>query len=176
MKALTICQPWAWAIVHGPKRIENRTWPTAYRGPLLIHAGMNRTWYTPILNDGSNVPPANALVYGALIGMATLVDCCRPDKLKEPWHSSPFAEGPICWALAEIRPFAHPLPMKGAQGLWNVPGDLDDLVRELMPDAPRVACDGCGWKGRVSEMDPGEDGADETIRCPRCGSPGWTFD
>ena len=26
MKALTIKQPWAWAITHGTKRVENRTW------------------------------------------------------------------------------------------------------------------------------------------------------
>lgn len=32
MKALTVCQPWAWAIVHHTKRIENRSWETMYRG------------------------------------------------------------------------------------------------------------------------------------------------
>ena len=39
MKALSVRQPWAWAIVAGWKPIENRTWATDYRGPLLIHAG-----------------------------------------------------------------------------------------------------------------------------------------
>lgn len=38
MKALSIQQPWAWAIVKRDKRVENRTWPTTYRGPVLIHA------------------------------------------------------------------------------------------------------------------------------------------
>jgi hypothetical protein len=85
---------------------------------------MNRAWYTPILNDGSKAPPAHALVYGAIVGVATLVDCCRLDELKEPWHSSPFAEGPWCWALANVRAFAHPVPMKGAMGLWNAPENL----------------------------------------------------
>ncbi|MHC4404130.1 MAG: ASCH domain-containing protein [Planctomycetota bacterium] len=42
MKALTICQPWAWAIIHGPKPVENRGWATKYRGPLAIHAGQSR--------------------------------------------------------------------------------------------------------------------------------------
>lgn len=41
MKALTVQQPYAWAIVHGGKDVENR--PTGivgdYRGPLAIHAG-----------------------------------------------------------------------------------------------------------------------------------------
>jgi hypothetical protein len=39
MKALTVQQPWAWAIIHGTKRIENRTTAWKYRGPLAIHAG-----------------------------------------------------------------------------------------------------------------------------------------
>jgi hypothetical protein len=44
VKCLTVCQPWAWAIVHGRKHVENRTWATDYRGPLLIHAGGSRRW------------------------------------------------------------------------------------------------------------------------------------
>lgn len=44
MKALTICQPYAELIARGDKPIENRTWPTHYRGPLLIHAGKSRAW------------------------------------------------------------------------------------------------------------------------------------
>lgn len=28
----------------GEKRVENREWPTSYRGPLLIHAGKSREW------------------------------------------------------------------------------------------------------------------------------------
>ena len=40
MKVLSIRQPWAWAIVAGFKPVENRTWKTGYRGPLLIHAGL----------------------------------------------------------------------------------------------------------------------------------------
>lgn len=39
MRALTIRQPWAGRIAHGDKRVENRTWGTAYRGLLLVHAG-----------------------------------------------------------------------------------------------------------------------------------------
>jgi hypothetical protein len=39
VKALSIRQPWAWAILHAGKRLENRDWKgCAYRGPILIHA------------------------------------------------------------------------------------------------------------------------------------------
>lgn len=42
MRILTVRQPWAWAIVHGGKDVENRTRNIAgaYRGPVAIHAGM----------------------------------------------------------------------------------------------------------------------------------------
>ena len=43
MKALSIRQPWAWLIVNGHKDIENRSWPTRFRGPVLIHAAKGMT-------------------------------------------------------------------------------------------------------------------------------------
>lgn len=36
--ALSIKQPWAALVVQGLKTIEVRRWPTARRGPILIHA------------------------------------------------------------------------------------------------------------------------------------------
>jgi hypothetical protein len=46
MKALSLTQPWASLVVAGAKKLETRSWPTYYRGPLLIHAfeGISRVW------------------------------------------------------------------------------------------------------------------------------------
>lgn len=41
--ALSIRQPWLWAILKAGKRIENRKWKTSYRGPLLLHAAKGCT-------------------------------------------------------------------------------------------------------------------------------------
>jgi hypothetical protein len=38
MKALSVRQPWAWAIIYALKNVENRGWPIHYRGDILIHA------------------------------------------------------------------------------------------------------------------------------------------
>ncbi len=38
MKALSIKQPWAWAILNAGKDIENRNWKTNFRGKFYIHA------------------------------------------------------------------------------------------------------------------------------------------
>jgi hypothetical protein len=42
MKALTLWQPWSWAIAHAGKRIENRTWRPlgcVINQQIAIHAG-----------------------------------------------------------------------------------------------------------------------------------------
>lgn len=43
MKALSIRQPWAWAILHTGKSVENRDWYTEYRGRVLLHASKGCT-------------------------------------------------------------------------------------------------------------------------------------
>jgi len=42
MRILTVRQPWAWAIVHGQKDVENRVRNIAgdYRGPVAIHVAV----------------------------------------------------------------------------------------------------------------------------------------
>lgn len=42
MKALTLWQPWASLVACGAKRWETRSWRTAYRGPLIIHASQRK--------------------------------------------------------------------------------------------------------------------------------------
>lgn len=42
MRALTLHQPWATLVAIGAKRIETRSWHTAYRGLVAIHAGRHR--------------------------------------------------------------------------------------------------------------------------------------
>jgi hypothetical protein len=46
LRALSIRQPWAWLIVNGVKDIENRSFRTRHRDPLVIHAGLNLAGYT----------------------------------------------------------------------------------------------------------------------------------
>ena len=41
-RVLSIQPPWAWAIFCAGKDIENRSWTTKHRGPLLIHASSKK--------------------------------------------------------------------------------------------------------------------------------------
>lgn len=123
MKAITVKQPWAWAIIHARKNIENRSWATRHRGPIMIHAGSDRREYDRINPDafescfGVALPPKSQLTFGAIIGQATVIECYTWDDLPDE-HDSPWAFGPWCWVLSEARSIA-PIPMPGQLGLWN---------------------------------------------------------
>jgi hypothetical protein len=127
MKALTVRQPWAHAVLYLGKTIENRTWPTAHRGPLLIHAGSSRAELAlGTYPDGTPVPPADRLVFGALLGVVEVLDCVRYEDLGGR-RNDPWAEGPWCWLLGNPRPLALPVPYRGTLGLFQVP---DGFVRD----------------------------------------------
>jgi hypothetical protein len=131
MKALTIQQPWAWAIAAGHKTVENRTWPTSYRGPLAIHAGKSTAWEVPGRREieALGIPvPAN-LTKGVILGVCDLVDVVRYDRCRE-LHADPWAGGPWCWRLENFRALDEPFPCRGAQGLFEA-----DLPAEWLETA-----------------------------------------
>lgn len=118
MMALSVRQPWAWAILHGGKDVENRSWRTAYRGPLLIHAGRRPDTATPWpAPPDCPFPHLDQLPYGALAGLVELIDVVPYSPEQGPW-----AIGPWCWVLRDPRPFVQPVPWRGMQKLFEVSG------------------------------------------------------
>jgi hypothetical protein len=120
VKALTICQPYAELIARSLKRVENRTWPTRYRGRLAIHAGKSRDWL-----DEDDLKTYPNMVFGAVVAVATLADCVRSEDILNGkiWlHLANHAhvEGPWCWVLEDVQPLEKPLTWRGAQGLWPI--------------------------------------------------------
>jgi activating signal cointegrator 1 len=118
MRALTIQQPWAHLIIRGDKRVENRTWPTRYRGPLAIHAGKGRAWLRRAEGSGFRVR-GSELDFGAVIGTVELVDCLPLDEYRQRYGDDEYACGPWCWVLRDARPLAEPVPCRGSLGLWT---------------------------------------------------------
>jgi hypothetical protein len=114
MKALTICQPYADMIATGEKIIENRTWPTSYRGPIAIHAGKSRAWMDEC--DASDRP---SMAFGAVVATAELYECVRWERLSDELKERHDASGPWCWMLRNVRRIDPPVPQSGAQGLWE---------------------------------------------------------
>lgn len=118
MMVLTVKQPWAWGLIHGPKRVENRSWPTSYRGPLAIHAGKSRTALGDEGDLFPGMPGYGELVYGAIIGVVDLVECVPVTDARVA--GGPFAEGPWCWVTENPRP-VEPHYCAGSLSLWVPP-------------------------------------------------------
>jgi hypothetical protein len=135
MQALTIRQPWAHAILHLGKDVENRTFRVHYRGPLLIHAAAYKERHPRQLLVKYIEPPSEesllSLSLGHIVGVVNLDDCVRNAKSlwAEPgkWH----------WLLGKRRPI-RPVMCKGWLGLWTpsaavmrrLPGWVRSLERE----------------------------------------------
>lgn len=127
MKALTICQPFAHLIVRGEMRVENRGSHTYYRGPLAIHAGKSRAWLCE--NDEPLFAAlGDPIVYGAVVGIATLVDALYIDRIlsgeydqRHPWlRDHAYTSGGWCWVLQDVKRIT-PIPWSGSLRLWDFP-------------------------------------------------------
>ena len=124
MPVITIRQPWPHAILHLGKNIENRSWPTKHRGPILIHAGKAMTKKDmaalvviadPIGLDLSywDIRLRTHGLRGGIVGVVTVVDCVQN-------HPSPWAiPGHWHWVLADARPLPFQA-CKGRLGIWRV--------------------------------------------------------
>lgn len=133
MKALSIHNAWAWAISAGLKRFENREWQTLHRGELAIHASANRASLDESLafcrSIGVEPPAIEQLTFGAVVCVVDVVamHSYRTGGLfATPCDRDPWASGPWCWELANVRQLREPLAIRGMPGLFNVdvPADL----------------------------------------------------
>lgn len=132
MRAITVRQPWASLITHAGKDIENRTWRTGYRGPLLIHAALTPDPTASVsAEDTTLLRAAGRMPLGAVIAVVDLIHICtlvmRPDP--EDCACSRWAlDGHYHWHLANARPLAEPVRCRGAQGLWTPPDAVLDQI------------------------------------------------
>lgn len=153
MKALTLTQPWATLIALGAKTIETRSWATAYRGPLAIHAakglgpvgGVNGLdelicsypFWDPLYDAG--VARTEDLPLGAIVAVCNLIACyptCGDGCYRDPDRRvvvrvlgqerafGDYSPGRFAWLLAGIRALPEPIPCRGALGLWDIPAEI----------------------------------------------------
>jgi len=120
VKALSIRQPWAYAIMHLGKDVENRTWPPNWAGPVLVHASktVDADAVRCLTECGYALPD---LATGALVGTVRLLGCGPSESWwaeANQWH----------WRLTDPRPFLTPIPWRGALRLFDVPDDVVQAV------------------------------------------------
>lgn len=129
--ALSIRQPWAWAIVAGHKDIENRTTFAVNKGDMeprdiCIHAakGMTQDEYFStsefMFSMGIICPSPDLLLRGGIIGVCTVIDVVKE-------HDSPWFFGPRGLVLTSQREI-EPIPSTGALGYfrWRKSGAFDE--------------------------------------------------
>lgn len=143
-KALSIRQPWAWAVMFAGKDIENRSWQAmnhglAVRGVIAVHAakGMTRDEYEDAASFmatlGVDCPPAAELWRGAVIGTVEIVDVVKES-------ASPWFFGPRGLVLRNPRPLC-PVPVSGALGYFNWQDrrvdEFPKPAKWMLPDQPK---------------------------------------
>lgn len=150
MKAITVTQPRATLVAIGVKKIETRSWATAYRGPLAIHAAKGlravggkdglytlcmQSPFREALHDAGDMLPL-----GAIVATCNLVSVHRIDP-DQRWFGSglcgpirfweltdqerafgDYTPGRYAWLLADVKMLPEPIPAKGALGLWEWDG------------------------------------------------------
>lgn len=130
-RALSLTPWWCAIVAAGLKCVENRTWPTKFRGEFYIHASKG----TP--TEGAAVfafvltlplelrKPAMGLLErfnqdtlprGVIIARATLVDCITES-------DSPWFFGPYGFVLEDIQQ-TPVVACRGMLGFWKVPADV----------------------------------------------------
>jgi hypothetical protein len=118
MKVIVIRQPWAWLIVNGFKDLENRSWITHYRGPLLIQASASQPssadmdWFRSYARKRRMKLPKE-FDFGGIVGIVRLDDCVR--KSRSRWF-----EGPVGWVLSKPKKLLF-VPLTGRLGLFDPP-------------------------------------------------------
>lgn len=152
MKVVTVRRPWAWALIHGGKNVENRRTNIAgaYRGPLAIHVAKaydaeparRDSWdamFTAMLANGADTEMAPWAGHaGCIIGVVDLIDShrhtvaggagCADTNAQSHFGSricSPWADlGAQHLLLANPRPLVVPIPMRGALGIRDLDADM----------------------------------------------------
>jgi len=138
MKALSVRQPWPWAMLCGdlpdPKRVENRSWhpPWTMVGQrLLIHASRGCTrqeyeeavqwmWQSRLIERGQ-CPPLKQLPRGGIVGVAVLDSTILPGGLGS------FKEGRAERRRMQRR--RHPM----ADSPWYIGGGYGLVLRDVEP-------------------------------------------
>jgi len=148
MKALSVRQPWAWAILHAGKDVENRDWRDdggnlkqarrlAAKGEtILLHtgAGMTRAEYEHGLDTICAIRPDLAVAVaklsretiprGGIVGSFRIVRVTSDALTASRWFAGRWG-----LVLADVVPLGF-VPLAGQLGFFDVP---DAVVRALRP-------------------------------------------
>ena len=103
MRALTVRAPWSWAIAHGGKDVENRSWqPPCWLDQVAIHAGARSGWD----RDGENSLRVN-LAWQRFIGPVSSLNRWMGTRNVELGRDNPLIIYSAIVAVAEVDTCHH---------------------------------------------------------------------
>lgn len=153
MKIMTVSQPYAQLLAAGKKHDETRSWPTDYRGEILIYATMKEPKISRVAMKSALRSLRCRKLYNrfvnfptkAIIGTAVLTDCKLIDQAyhdftewlcPEEYLYGDFTIGGYAWRLEKPRLFKNPIPASGRLGLGDFGEDVQ-ICRRVRPPRRR---------------------------------------
>ncbi len=124
-RAITLHRPWAYAVAHLGKSIENRTWKCPLRPGewLAIHAGKKWDKAAPTWVESmglGTMPPEDQHPTGIVAVARFHRNITESDSL---WFV-----GPVGWEFDQVVAI-DPIPARGKQGIWGLSGEQQDACR-----------------------------------------------
>jgi hypothetical protein len=144
MRALSVPQPWAWAIARGHETYVDCGFDTAYRGPLAIYAsGRADAGYAQNQAirevNGNSADPVAAI--GGIVAVVSLEAVCTAGISGRPCGCGTGAwPGSYHWLVADPRPPRLPVLALGQPGLWELAPAVAAGVARMagMPELARL--------------------------------------
>lgn len=156
MKAITLRAPWAWAVAHAGKDIENRSTrcPSLLGERIAIHAGaapktdaahaLHADDFLAIWQVRGVLPNSGQMGpdFGCIVAVATVVGWATEQDRRAGVGSyvgvqfhphplgarSPWFTGPFGWLLHDVQALPDPVPARGKQGIWTLGADVEAAV------------------------------------------------
>ena len=146
MRAVSVRQPWAWAIARGHQPVLNRAADTGYRGPVAIYASFRvdlESFESDVVRQAASAvwdPADPAAAIGGIVAVVSLAGVCAVAASGAPCGCGEWARpGAYHWRLADPRPLRWPVLAVGQAGLWELaPAVAGGVARLLADDAVRA--------------------------------------
>lgn len=139
--ALSVTQPWASAMALGLKRIETRSWATAIRGPIAIHASKGFPVAAkefalceafPYFEHGPDWFPRGAIVAVGILVDVSPAERLRPHLMPREEFFGNYEPGRFGWIFQNIRALPEPVPATGRLGIWTMPPEVRARVGDQL--------------------------------------------
>lgn len=165
MRALSLLQPWASLVAWRLKHLETRSWSTAYRGPMAVHASLGKPRHVRVLCEHDEYLSAalqwmghtfDELPRGGIVAVVNMQLCKRI--LPEGAHAGKlvtnarevdplnltaqevafgdYSPGRFAWELVDVLRLHEPVPAKGSLSLWEIPAVTIATLQTAMRAQP----------------------------------------